>query len=88
MIELDGTPNKGNLGANAILGVSLALPMLQPGIEPVPLSLCWRSECQYASHPHDEYHQWRITCDNSIDFQEFMIMPWAHLPCRSIAYGS
>ncbi len=76
MIELDGTPNKGNLGANAILGVSLACAKaaaMETGQElyryiggcnanmlPVPMMNILNG----GSH-----------ADNSIDFQEFMIMP-------------
>ena len=37
MIELDGTPNKGNLGANAILGASLAVSKAGAGAKGVPL---------------------------------------------------
>lgn len=56
MIELDGTPNKGNLGANAILGASLAVSKAGAGSKAVPLyqhyadlagnsdvSFCWFS---------------------------------------------
>ncbi len=76
MIELDGTPNKGRLGANAILGVSLACAKaaaLETGQQlyrylggcgaymlPVPMMNILNG----GSH-----------ADNSIDFQEFMIMP-------------
>ncbi|HAK00055.1 MAG TPA: phosphopyruvate hydratase, partial [Bacteroidales bacterium] len=76
MIELDGTPNKGNLGANAILGVSLAVahaaaaetgqPLyryvggVNANVLPIPLM----NIINGGSH-----------ADNSIDFQEFMVMP-------------
>ncbi|MGD1844211.1 MAG: phosphopyruvate hydratase [Salibacteraceae bacterium] len=76
MIELDGTPNKGRLGANAILGVSLAvakaaaeehgLPLyryvggLSANLLPIPMMNILNG----GSH-----------ADNSIDFQEFMVMP-------------
>ncbi len=76
MMEIDGTPNKGNLGANAILGVSLAVAhaaALETGqdlyryiggvnasVLPVPMMNILNG----GSH-----------ADNSIDFQEFMIMP-------------
>jgi len=76
MLEIDGTPNKGNLGANAILGVSLAVanaaaqetgqPLFRyiggvnANLLPIPLM----NIINGGSH-----------ADNSIDFQEFMIMP-------------
>lgn len=76
MIELDGTPNKGKLGANAILGVSLALAKAaaiesnQPlfryvgGVNANTLPIPMMNIINGGSH-----------ADNSIDFQEFMIMP-------------
>ncbi len=76
MIELDGTPNKGNLGANAILGTSLAVAKaaaMEAGLSlyryiggvnantlPVPMMNILNG----GSH-----------ADNKIDFQEFMVMP-------------
>ncbi len=76
MIELDGTPNKGELGANAILGVSLA---------------CAKAAAQETGQPLYRYvggcngHILPVPmmnilnggshADNNIDFQEFMIMP-------------
>ncbi|MBL7889008.1 MAG: phosphopyruvate hydratase [Bacteroidia bacterium] len=76
MIELDGTENKGNLGANAILGVSLAVARAaaeearQPlyryvgGVNANTLPIPMMNIINGGSH-----------ADNSIDFQEFMIMP-------------
>lgn len=76
MIELDGTPNKGNLGANAILGVSLAAARAaseavgQPlyryvgGVNANLLPIPMMNILNGGSH-----------ADNGIDFQEFMIMP-------------
>jgi len=76
MVEIDGTPNKGNLGANAILGVSLAVAKAaaqetgqhlfryiggcNANVLPIPMMNILNG----GSH-----------ADNSIDFQEFMIMP-------------
>ena len=60
MIELDGTPNKSRLGANAILGVSLALR--QGGgriLRHAALSLCRRHLGADAAGADDEHHQWR-----------------------------
>ena len=76
MVEIDGTPNKGNLGANAIVGVSLAVAKAaaqetgqhlfryiggcNANVLPIPMMNILNG----GSH-----------ADNSIDFQEFMIMP-------------
>ncbi len=76
MIEIDGTPNKGKLGANAILGVSLAVAKAGAnetgqylyryvgGVNAVTLPIPMMNILNGGSH-----------ADNSIDFQEFMIMP-------------
>jgi enolase len=77
MIELDGTPNKSKLGANAMLGVSLAvaraaaefsqLPLYRylggPGAKTLP--------CPMMNILNGGKH-----ADNNVDFQEFMIQPW------------
>jgi enolase len=77
MIELDGTPNKAKLGANAILGVSLAvakaaaefcqLPLYRylggPGAKTLPVPMM--NILNGGKH-----------ADNNVDFQEFMIQPW------------
>jgi enolase len=80
MIELDGTPNKGRLGANALLGVSLAaakaaaadseqplyryLAELYGGGEPTILPVPMMNVLNGGAH-----------ADNSVDFQEFMVVP-------------
>ncbi|MFN8209323.1 MAG: phosphopyruvate hydratase [Bacteroidales bacterium] len=76
MIEIDGTENKGNLGANAILGVSLACARAAAtltgqelfryvgGVNANTLPIPMMNILNGGSH-----------ADNSIDFQEFMIMP-------------
>ena len=76
LIELDGTPNKGKLGANAILGVSLAvaraaaesigLPLFQylGGVNAKVLPVPMMNILNGGSH-----------ADNTVDIQEFMIMP-------------
>jgi len=76
MIDLDGTPNKGRLGANAILGVSMAvakaaaqeagLPLYRyiGGVSANTLPVPMMNILNGGSH-----------ADNSIDFQEFMVMP-------------
>ncbi|UOQ53322.1 phosphopyruvate hydratase [Hymenobacter cellulosivorans] len=76
MLEIDGTPNKANLGANAILGASLAIaraaaqeagmPLYRyvGGVGATTLPVPMMNILNGGSH-----------ADNSIDFQEFMIMP-------------
>jgi enolase len=76
MIDLDGTANKGNLGANAILGVSLAVAKAAAqesglslyryigGVNANTLPVPMMNILNGGSH-----------ADNSIDFQEFMVMP-------------
>lgn len=76
MIELDGTPNKGKLGANAILGTSLAVAKAAAmdagqslyryigGVNANTLPVPMMNILNGGSH-----------ADNSIDFQEFMVMP-------------
>ncbi len=76
MIELDGTPNKGKLGANAILGTSLAVAKAAAmeagqslyryvgGVSANTLPVPMMNILNGGSH-----------ADNSIDFQEFMVMP-------------
>jgi enolase len=76
MIELDGTPNKARLGANAILGVSLAAAKAAAAEEGSPL---WRYLGGGAAHvlpvPMMNVLNGGAHADNKVDFQEFMIMP-------------
>jgi enolase len=76
MIELDGTPNKSRLGANAILGVSLAVAHAAASEVGLPL---YRYVGGTFSHllptPMMNIINGGAHADNSIDFQEFMIMP-------------
>jgi len=76
MIELDGTPNKSRLGANAILGVSLAAARAAAAEESVPL---WRYLGGEAAHvlpvPMMNVLNGGAHADNSVDFQEFMVVP-------------
>lgn len=76
MIELDGTPNKSRLGANAILGVSLALAKAAAESRGLPL---YRYVGGAFSHilpvPMMNIINGGAHADNPIDFQEFMIMP-------------
>lgn len=85
MIEADGTDNKGNLGANALLAVSLAvahagaqsagLPLYRylGGVGPMRLPVPMMNVINGGAH-----------ADNLLDFQEFMIIPWG-LPTYSEA---
>lgn len=76
MLELDGTPNKGKLGANAILGVSLAVAKAQAASSGLPLY-------QYLGGPNAHILPVPMMnilnggehADNDVDIQEFMIAP-------------
>jgi enolase len=76
MIELDGTDNKGRLGANAILGVSLAGAKAAAAEDGLPL---WRYLGGEAAHvlpvPMMNVLNGGAHADNKVDFQEFMIVP-------------
>jgi enolase len=76
LIALDGTPNKGRLGANAILGVSLATAKAAAAAHGAPL---YRYVGGVAARllpvPMMNIVNGGVHADNPIDFQEFMIMP-------------
>ena len=77
LLELDGSPNKANLGANALLGVSLAAAHAMAAEEGRPL---------WARLAHSDHLQLPVPmmniinggahADNSVDMQEFMVLPW------------
>jgi len=80
MIELDGTPNKGRLGANAILGVSLAAAKAAAGDARQPLyrylaELYGGGEPTLLPVPMMNVLNGGAHADNSVDFQEFMVVP-------------
>jgi len=80
MIELDGTPNKGRLGANAILGVSLAAAKAAAADSQQPLyrylaELYGGGEPSVLPVPMMNVLNGGAHADNSVDFQEFMIVP-------------
>lgn len=76
MIELDGTPNKGNLGANAILGVSLAVAHAAAAEADLPLfRYVGGANAHVLPVPMMNIINGGSHADNSIDFQEFMIVP-------------
>jgi enolase len=76
MIELDGTPNKSRLGANAVLGVSLASAQAAAADAGQPL---WRylggDDAHILPVPMMNVLNGGAHADNSVDFQEFMIVP-------------
>ena len=80
MIELDGTENKGRLGANAILGVSLAAARAGALLEDRPLysylgDMCGSKGADLLPVPMMNVLNGGAHADNSVDFQEFMVMP-------------
>ncbi|CUA95915.1 phosphopyruvate hydratase [Pannonibacter indicus] len=76
MIELDGTPNKGRLGANAILGVSLAVAKAAAQSSGLPLyRYVGGASARLLPVPMMNIINGGAHADNPIDFQEFMIMP-------------
>jgi enolase 1/2/3 len=76
MIDADGTPNKGRLGANAILGVSLAAAKAAAAEAGLPL---WRylggDAARVLPVPMMNVLNGGAHADNKVDFQEFMIVP-------------
>src|ERR1700710_2275766 len=76
MIDLDGTPNKSRLGANAILGVSLAFPPAAAESFDMPLyRYVGGTSARTLPVPMMNIINGGVHADNPIDFQEFMIMP-------------
>src|SRR5271156_4957909 len=76
MIELDGTPNKAKLGANAILGVSLAVAKAAAEASGLPLyRYVGGITARVLPVPMMNILNGGVHADNPIDFQEFMIMP-------------
>ncbi len=76
MIALDGTPNKGKLGANAILGVSMAVIKAGAQAEGLPVyKYLGGEEAIVLPAPMMNIINGGQHADNSVDFQEFMAMP-------------
>ncbi|AWD20625.1 phosphopyruvate hydratase [Pseudogemmobacter blasticus] len=76
MIEMDGTPNKGRLGANAILGVSLAVAKAAAEYSSQPLyRYVGGTSARVLPVPMMNIINGGAHADNPIDIQEFMIMP-------------
>jgi len=76
MVSLDGTPNKARLGANAILGVSLAVAKAAAVAADLPLyRYVGGTSARLLPVPMMNIVNGGVHADNPIDFQEFMIMP-------------
>lgn len=77
MIELDGTPNKSELGANAILGVSMACARAAAEAAGLPLfRYLGGASARTLPVPMLNILNGGKHADNTVDFQEFMIQPW------------
>jgi enolase len=76
MVDLDGTPDKRKLGANAILGASLAVAKAQANTEKLPLyRYLGGSRAKTLPTPQLNVLNGGAHADNNVDFQEFMIAP-------------
>ncbi|HKB41515.1 MAG TPA: phosphopyruvate hydratase [Gemmataceae bacterium] len=76
LLELDGTPNKEKLGANAMLGVSLAVAHAAAASVELPLyRYLGGTNARYLPVPMMNVLNGGKHADNNVDFQEFMIMP-------------
>ena len=77
MLSLDNTANKSNLGANAILGVSMAVAHAAAGATGLPLyRYLGGSGAKVLPVPMMNILNGGKHADNTVDFQEFMIQPW------------
>src|SRR5881296_4233430 len=90
LIELDGTPNKKNLGANALLGVSLAVARAAAADENLPLfRYLGGAEARVLPVPMMNILNAGAHSDAPIDFQEFMIVPrGASTFSEALRYGA
>ncbi|URQ76024.1 MAG: phosphopyruvate hydratase [Candidatus Ochrobactrum gambitense] len=90
LIDLDGTANKGNLGANAILGVSLAVAKAAAQATGLPLyRYVGGANAHVLPVPMMNIINGGAHADNPIDFQEFMILPVGASSIReAVRYGS
>jgi enolase len=77
MLDADGTPNKSNFGANAILGISLAAANAAAVAENIPLfAYLGGADAVTLPVPMMNIINGGKHADSSVDFQEFMIQPW------------
>lgn len=89
MIDLDGTENKGRLGANAILAVSIATAQAAAASKGLPLYAYLKTDDYKMPVPMMNIINGGEHADNSVDFQEFMIVPvGAPSITEAIRYGS
>ncbi|MCF6345125.1 MAG: phosphopyruvate hydratase [Thiomicrorhabdus sp.] len=89
MIDLDGTENKGRLGANAILAVSIATAQAAAASKGLPLYAYLKTGDYQMPVPMMNIINGGEHADNSVDFQEFMIVPvGAPTIAEAIRYGS
>lgn len=76
LIELDGTPNKGKLGANAILGCSMAYARLSAAVKGIQLYEYFNADAKKLPTPMMNIINGGAHADSGLEFQEFMVMPW------------
>ncbi len=89
MIDLDGTPNKARLGANAILSVSMAAAHAVAASRKQPLFRYLATDEPLLPLPMMNIINGGSHADNNVDFQEFMIMPvGAPTVAEAIRYGA
>jgi len=87
MIDLDGTPNKSNLGANAIVGVSLATAKAAASYEERPLYRHLHFRACTLPVPFMNILNGGAHADNNVDIQEFMIVPFGPSFSESLRMG-
>src|SRR6185436_13274331 len=75
LIDLDGTPNKSNLGANATLAISMACARAAANHHGVPLYRSLGGDAKTLPVPMMNIINGGAHADNNVDFQEFMIVP-------------
>jgi enolase len=90
MIALDGTANKKNLGANSILGISMAVAKAAADTSGLPLyRYVGGTQARILPVPMMNIVNGGVHADNPIDFQEFMVMPYgAPSASEAIRWGS
>lgn len=89
LINLDGTPNKARLGANALLAVSLALARANAAAAEKPLYAQLKTSDQLLPVPMMNIINGGVHADNNLDIQEFMILPiGAPTFAEALRYGS
>ena len=75
LLEIDGTKNKSRLGANAMLGVSMAVAKADANAKKMPLYRYLNAEARLIPVPMMNILNGGVHADNNVDIQEFMIMP-------------